>query len=61
MNDIAAVAPSRFPWPPVIYLAAIVASIGLWILFPLPWLGPPLSDILFAVGWIAVEIGRTHV
>ncbi len=54
MNDIAAAAPSRFPWPPIIYLAAIVVSIGLWILFPLPWLGPPMSDILFAVGWIAV-------
>ena len=47
-------APNRFPWPPVIYLAAIVASIALWILYPLPWFGSPLSDILFAVGWIAI-------
>jgi protein-S-isoprenylcysteine O-methyltransferase Ste14 len=53
VNDIAT-APSNFPWPPVIYLAAIAISIALWILYPLPWLGSPLSDILFAVGWIAV-------
>lgn len=53
MNDAAA-APNRFPWPPVIYLAAIVVSIALWILYPLPWFGAPLSDILFAVGWLAI-------
>jgi len=53
MNDIAAT-PNRFPWPPIIYLAAIAISIALWILYPLPWFGSPLSDILFAVGWIAV-------
>lgn len=53
MNDIAA-APNRFPWPPIIYLAAIAVSIALWILYPLPWFGSPLSDILFAVGWLAI-------
>lgn len=53
MNDIAAT-PNRFPWPPVIYLAAIAVSIVLWVLFPLPWFGSPMSDILFAVGWIAI-------
>ena len=53
MNDIAA-RPSGFPWPPVIYLAAIAVSIVLWIIYPLPWFGSPLSDILFAVGCIAV-------
>jgi len=53
MTDIAS-RPSRFPWPPIIYLAAVAISIGLWILYPLPWFGSPLSDILFAVGWIMV-------
>lgn len=53
MNDIAAT-PNRFPWPPIIYVAAIAVSIALWILYPLPWFGSPLSDILFAVGWIAI-------
>jgi protein-S-isoprenylcysteine O-methyltransferase Ste14 len=46
--------PSNFPWPPLIYLAAIAVSIALWLLFPLPWLGSPLSDILFAVGCVMV-------
>jgi protein-S-isoprenylcysteine O-methyltransferase Ste14 len=53
MTDIAS-RPSRFPWPPIIYLAAVAVSIGLWILYPLPWFGSPMSDILFAVGWIMV-------
>lgn len=46
--------PSSFPWPPVIYLAAIAVSIALWLLYPLPWFGSPLSDILFAVGCIMI-------
>ena len=44
--------PSRFPWPPVIYLAAIVASIVLNLFYPLPWIGEPLSDMLVATGWV---------
>jgi protein-S-isoprenylcysteine O-methyltransferase Ste14 len=47
-------APTSFPWPPVLYLAAAVASIALWIFVPLPWFGSPLADILFAVGWLLV-------
>jgi protein-S-isoprenylcysteine O-methyltransferase Ste14 len=46
--------PSRFPWPPVIYLVAIAVSIVLWLLYPLPWFGSPLSDILFAVGCVMI-------
>ena len=46
--------PSSFPWPPLIYVAAIAISIGLWILYPLPWFGSPLSDILFAVGCVGL-------
>jgi protein-S-isoprenylcysteine O-methyltransferase Ste14 len=53
VTDIAS-RPSRFPWPPLIYVAAIAISIELWVLYPLPWFGSPMSDILFAVGWIAV-------
>ena len=55
MND-AASRPSSFPWPPLIYVSAIAISIILWALYPklLPWFGSPLSDILFAVGCVAV-------
>jgi protein-S-isoprenylcysteine O-methyltransferase Ste14 len=50
----AAMKPSAFPWPPLIYVAAIAASILLWEFVPLPWFGSPMSDILFAVGWIVI-------
>ena len=53
MNDFAA-RPSGFPWPPLIYLAAIAISIVLWLVYPLPWFGSPMSDILFAVGCVAI-------
>lgn len=56
MTDIQ-VQPSKFPWPPLIYVAAIAASILLHFLYELPWLVPPLSDILFAVGWLLVAAG----
>jgi protein-S-isoprenylcysteine O-methyltransferase Ste14 len=52
MTDIHA-RPNRLPWPPLIYVAAIALSVILGYLFPLPWIGSPLSDILFAVGWVA--------
>jgi protein-S-isoprenylcysteine O-methyltransferase Ste14 len=42
------------PWPPLIYLAAIAVSVILHAVYPLPWLGPPMSDILVAVGWLAL-------
>ena len=48
------VRPSRVPWPPLLYLAAIAASLGLNALYTLPYLGPPLSDLLFAIGWLAI-------
>jgi protein-S-isoprenylcysteine O-methyltransferase Ste14 len=53
MTDLQA-RPNRLPWPPIIYLAAIAASLLAHIFFPLPWIGAPLSDILFAAGWLAV-------
>jgi protein-S-isoprenylcysteine O-methyltransferase Ste14 len=42
------------PWPPVIYVAGIAVSIVLHALYPLPWFGSPMSDILVAVGWLAL-------
>jgi len=45
-------APSRIPWPPILYLAAIAAAIILGQTVPSPWFGSPLADILFAAGWL---------
>lgn len=45
-------APSRIPWPPILFLCAIAVSVLLNYALPLPWFPPPLSDILFAVGWL---------
>ncbi|WP_269929727.1 methyltransferase family protein [Aminobacter sp. HY435] len=47
-------APNTVPWPPVIYLAAIAVATVLGLLVPLPWIGEPLSDLLFAAGWLAI-------
>ncbi|HEY5819424.1 MAG TPA: isoprenylcysteine carboxylmethyltransferase family protein [Mesorhizobium sp.] len=47
-------APSRLPWPPIIYLVAIAAGIVLNLLYPLPWITRPLSDLLVAGGWLLV-------
>ena len=52
MNDAAR--PNVIPWPPLIACAAIAAAIVLGLLVPLPWLPPPMSDILFAVGWVMI-------
>ncbi|WP_367714940.1 isoprenylcysteine carboxylmethyltransferase family protein [Nitratireductor sp. GISD-1A_MAKvit] len=46
--------PARFPWPPVIYLAAIAIAATLGVFHPLPWFGPPFADILFAIGWLLI-------
>jgi protein-S-isoprenylcysteine O-methyltransferase Ste14 len=46
--------PNRLPWPPLVYLAAMAASIALHLLYPLPFIGPPLSDILFAAGALLI-------
>ena len=42
------------PWPPLIYVAGIAISLALHALYPLPWFGSPMSDILVAVGWLAL-------
>lgn len=46
--------PNTVPWPPILYLAALAAGIVLQWLVPLPFVPPPLSEILFAVGWLVV-------
>lgn len=46
--------PTRFPWPPAIYLVAIAASVVLTVLVPLPWFVSPFSDLLLACGCLCV-------
>jgi protein-S-isoprenylcysteine O-methyltransferase Ste14 len=53
MNDVTA-RPNSLPWPPIIYLAAIAASVLLNVLYPLSWFGQPLSSILFVLGWLII-------
>ena len=53
MTDVAK-RPNRLPWPPIIYVAAIAIAILLGIAYPLPWIGPPLSEILFAAGFLVI-------
>lgn len=48
--------PSRVPWPPILYLAAIAIAVVLHLLYPLPWIVEPLSSLLFAIGWIMVAL-----
>lgn len=53
MNDVTA-RPNSLPWPPIVYLAAIAVSVLLDVVYPLPWLAPPLSGIFLATGWLMV-------
>lgn len=46
--------PNRLPWPPMIYLAAIVLAALLTWAIPLPWIPSPLSDLLFAIGIVTI-------
>lgn len=48
--------PSTFPWPPLIYIAAVAIGVILNWLWPLPWLPNPLNEFLFAVGGIVVVL-----
>lgn len=54
MTDLKAGAPSKVPWPPIVYLLAIVVAVALGMLYPLPWINEPLSDLLYAAGWLAL-------
>jgi protein-S-isoprenylcysteine O-methyltransferase Ste14 len=42
------------PLPPIIYVSGIAIAAILGWAYPLPWLGWPLSEILFAAGWLAI-------
>jgi protein-S-isoprenylcysteine O-methyltransferase Ste14 len=42
--------PIHFPWPPILYVAAILASIVLSWAIPLPWLAEPLAGMLLVAG-----------
>jgi protein-S-isoprenylcysteine O-methyltransferase Ste14 len=42
--------PIHFPWPPILYVAAILASILLSWAVPLPWLAEPLAGMLLVAG-----------
>ena len=46
--------PNTFPWPPLVYMVAVILSIVLSIFYPLPWFAGLMGDILFAAGWLAV-------
>lgn len=46
--------PNTLPWPPILYIcAAALAVLAHWLL-PLPWIGPPMNELLFAIGWVVV-------
>jgi protein-S-isoprenylcysteine O-methyltransferase Ste14 len=51
MSDIS-IRPNSVPWPPLLYLAGIAVSILVAILYPLPWFGSPLADLLFAASFL---------
>lgn len=46
--------PNRLPLPPVIFLSAMAVSVVLNAFYPLPWVGPPLSTVFFALGWLMI-------
>jgi protein-S-isoprenylcysteine O-methyltransferase Ste14 len=46
--------PGRIPWPPLVYLVAIITAAGLTALYPLPWFEDVLNDVLFATGWLVL-------
>lgn len=43
---------NRFPWPPLVFLAAAALAVLLHDLWPAPWFGSPLADFLFAIGLV---------
>ena len=49
--------PSSFPWPPVIYAAALVGGWLLHLALPLPWIGGMAGEILFALGVLLIGGG----
>jgi protein-S-isoprenylcysteine O-methyltransferase Ste14 len=54
MSSGASAGPTRFPWPPVLYIGSLIIAIALSILVPLPWFGSPFADLLLAFGCLLV-------
>lgn len=46
--------PSHFPWPPVIAVGALAIGVALGLVYALPWLPSPVSDMLFAFGCLCI-------
>jgi protein-S-isoprenylcysteine O-methyltransferase Ste14 len=44
--------PAHIPWPPIIFVAALIIALALGYWIRTPWLPPPFSDVVFAVGWL---------
>lgn len=53
MSDVP-VKPSGPPLPPLIFAAAFAVAAIVNVMKPLPWFSSPVSDILFAVGWLVM-------
>ena len=53
MNDLER-RPNRLPWPPLLYVSAIAIAVLANLAYALPWFTPPLSDLLFAIGWLLI-------
>jgi protein-S-isoprenylcysteine O-methyltransferase Ste14 len=51
--------PNTIPWPPVVYIATALASIGLNRLYPLPWPSGAGSIALTMVGVMAICVAIT--
>lgn len=49
--------PNRFPWPPIIYAAAILLGALSKFFLPTPWIDSPGSDFLFGVGLLIILAG----
>ena len=54
-----ALTPNRFPWPPIIYAAAILIGALSKFVLPTPWIESPGSDFLFAIGVLIIVTGLT--
>jgi protein-S-isoprenylcysteine O-methyltransferase Ste14 len=63
--------PNRIPWPPIIYLTAVLVGLLLHVNVPLPWFEGPLALVLQGLGAIlglgallmdvvAVNVFRDH-
>lgn len=53
MNDVTA-RPNSLPWPPIIFVTALVVGVLMNAVLPLPWFGPPLWYVLFVTGWLMI-------